>query len=98
MNRVKRIAGFAAVTVLALAACGDDTDDESSAVEEESVTSVAATPTVDADDVLLAGLLLTVGDIDRAIAEGLVTPEEVDVAIAALEAGTMSEWLAGGGD
>ena len=98
MNRVKRIAGFAAVAVLALAACGDDADDESSAVEEESVTSVAATPTVDADDVLLAGLLLTVGDIDRAIAEGLVTPEEVDVAIAALEAGTMSEWLAGGGD
>lgn len=98
MNRVKRIAGFAAVAVLALAACGDDADDESSAVEEESVTSVAATPYVDADDVLLAGLLLTVGDIDRALAEGLVNPDEVDAAIAALEAGMMADWLVGGGD
>jgi hypothetical protein len=46
--------------------------------------------------VLLAVVVLTTGDVDAAVAEGLVTPEEVEVASTALaEVGTeaLEEWV-----
>lgn len=42
--------------------------------------------------VVLAGVLLTSGDITRAAEEGLVTPEEIELARQALEEGTLQAW------
>ena len=94
MKRSRVVVSVLAAAVLVLASCGDDESSET----QESVPSTLANPFVDPEDVLVAGILLTIGDIDRAVASGLVNPEEVDTAIAALEAGTMADWLVGGGD
>ena len=50
----------------------------------------------DADplQVLLAVVVLTTGDVDAAVAEGLVTPAELDLAEAAVAAREVSVWLA----
>lgn len=50
----------------------------------------------DADplQVLLAVVVLTAGDVDAAVAEGLVTPAELDLAEAAVDAREVSVWLA----
>ena len=44
--------------------------------------------------VLLAIVVLTTGSVDAAVAEGLVTPEELDIAEQALSDGDVSAWLA----
>lgn len=51
---------------------------------------------VDADPlrVLLAVVVLTTGDVDAAVAEGLVTPAELDLAEEAVAAREVSVWLA----
>jgi hypothetical protein len=42
--------------------------------------------------VVLAGVLLQTGDIEKAVSQGLVTPAEVDEAKIAIEANLMSYW------
>lgn len=44
--------------------------------------------------VLLAVVILTAGDVDAAVAEGIVTPDELDAASAALAAGEVGDLLA----
>ena len=57
-----------------------------------------AAPDVRPDGVLLAALLLAGGgDVEEAVADGLVTPGEVDVAAAALADGTLDAWVAEAG-
>lgn len=46
-----------------------------------------------AEGVVLAALVLSSGDVTRAVEEGLVTPEEVDIALKALEDGTLQNWV-----
>lgn len=78
-----------------MAACGSD-DGESDEAPTGADTSVAvdvSSEGVEPDKVILASVLLTVGDIDLALAEGLVTAEEVDRAAAALEAETLQTWI-----
>lgn len=48
---------------------------------------------VEAEKVILASVLLAVGDVDVALAEGLVTADEVDLAAEALESGTLDAWM-----
>lgn len=48
---------------------------------------------VDPAKVILASVLLAVGDVDVALAEGLVTADEVDLAAEALESGTLDVWM-----
>lgn len=43
---------------------------------------------------LLAVVALTTGNVDAAVAEGLVTPEELDVAESAIANDEVSAWLA----
>lgn len=43
--------------------------------------------------VLVAVTVLTTGDVEAAIAEGLLTPEEVDAAERALADGTVQDWI-----
>ena len=48
---------------------------------------------VDPVRVLLAFVLMSSGDIEAAISEGLVTPEEVAIAVTAIEDETIQEWI-----
>lgn len=48
--------------------------------------------TVSAEGVMLAAVLLSTADIEASIAEGLVTPDEVDEARRAIDDGTLDEW------
>ncbi len=47
---------------------------------------------VSAENVVLAAVLLTTADIDQAVADGLVTPAEVDAATLAIKQGTIDLW------
>ena len=42
--------------------------------------------------VLLAAAIIASGDIDDAVAEGLVTPDEVDAAVEAIANGDLDRW------
>ncbi|WP_193508935.1 hypothetical protein [Cryobacterium sp. BB736] len=60
--------------------------------EPESEAVVKAPDALTAEGVVLAAVLLSTADITAAVAEGLVTPAEVDAARAAIEDGTLDEW------
>ncbi|HEY9498685.1 MAG TPA: hypothetical protein VIQ78_06655 [Terrimesophilobacter sp.] len=47
---------------------------------------------VSAQKVVLAAILLTTADIDAAVADGVVTPAEVDAATLAIKQGTLDLW------
>ena len=86
----------AAVCALTLAACGNDDagDSTSTTVPASSDTTTAPSDVVvDPERVLLAATILEIGDIDAALAEGLVTPDDVDEAIEAVDDGTIDEWV-----
>jgi len=78
------LAGF--VVAGLLAGCAS----EPAEPEPESV--VKAPDALTAEGVVLAAVLLSTADITAAVAEGLVTPAEVDAARAAIEDGTLDEW------
>lgn len=48
---------------------------------------------VTAAGVILAATLIATGNIDDAVASGLVSPAEVDEARAAIESGTLDRWV-----
>ena len=48
---------------------------------------------VSASGVVLAAYLMTSGDIESAVAEGLVSPTEVDLAKKAIADGTLESWV-----
>lgn len=56
--------------------------------------SVRESETVSAAGVLSAAVLLASGDVEQAVADGRVTPDEVDEAIAAIESGVLDQWAA----
>ena len=43
--------------------------------------------------VLLAVVILTAGDVDAAVAEGIITPEELDLASEAIDTGAVPQWF-----
>lgn len=61
-------------------------------VSAEAEAEVRAADDLTAAGVVLAAVLLTTSDITAAVAEGLVTPAEVDAARAAIADGTLDEW------
>lgn len=88
------------LTLVFVAGCGDSNSDSSSTTSTIATTTTAATATVTESDqvsaigVLFAALVLRDGDIEQAVADGLVTVQEVDNAIAAIEEDTLSDWVA----
>ena len=84
-------------TLSMVAACGSDDSDsgsERTTPGDDTSAVVDVSPDgVDPDKVILASVLLTVGDVDVALSEGLVTADEVDEAVAALEGGTLDVWM-----
>ena len=76
-----------------LAGCGGSGRSTSQAAADrpvaEAITDAGA---VRASGVLLAAVLLATGDVTGAVAEGIVSPEEVDAAVAAVAAGDLDRW------
>lgn len=88
------------LTLVFVAGCGDSNSDSSSTTSIISTTTTAATTMVTESDqvsamgVLFAALVLRDGDIEQALADGLVTVQEVDNAVVAIEEDTLSDWVA----
>ena len=59
---------------------------------ESAIVSGQLPENVTAKNVLVAAILLSTSDIDGAVAEGLVTPAEVDAATKAIKDGTLDLW------
>lgn len=74
-----------------LAGCGGDDASPSTTTLPASTTTTTVAIQGSDEGVVVAGLLLELGDIDLALAEGLVTPDEVDQAVRVIEDGTMEE-------
>lgn len=83
---------LAGLSLIALAACSDGTSDSGGTETTTAVSTTVADAALDPERVLLAASLIALGDIDRAVAQGLVTPDEVDAAADALENGTLGQW------
>lgn len=93
IQRYTRAALAAALTVIALgslSACASET--QASVPQESDVLSMQLPNDVSAEGVVLAAVLLSTSDIELALAEGLVTPAEVDLAQAAVDDGTLQQW------
>lgn len=74
---------------------GSIPDDEptSSVSDSTAPESIGLPEDVTAAGVILAATLIASGNIDDAVASGLVTPAEVDEARAAIENGTLDRWV-----
>jgi hypothetical protein len=59
---------------------------------EPALPDLPVSSTVSAEGVVLAAVLLSTADIEASVAEGLVTPDEVDEARRAIADGTLDEW------
>lgn len=82
------------LSVALIAGCGDSNNSsQSSTTSVAATTTSIATTSAQSTRVLLGGLLLAVGDIDEAVANGFVTPEEAELAVAAIENGTMAAYV-----
>lgn len=58
----------------------------------ENILTMELPSDVSAQGVLLAAVLLSTADIEGALAEGLVTPAEVDFAQQAIDDGMLDHW------
>lgn len=96
-NAFVRVVIVSIMSVSMVAACGSDdgdTDSERTTPGDDTSAVVDVSPgELEPDKVILASVLLTVGDVDVALSEGLVTADEVDEAAAALEGGTLDVWM-----
>lgn len=89
-------ATIAAAFSIALLCSGGLTACQSEASSSQSSSSTILTmelpPEVSAKGVVLAAVLLSTSDIEAALAEGLVTPTELEYAQSAIDDGTLDEW------
>lgn len=87
--------GFFAVALVASCVFGlvscQAANDEGTPQQAEILTMKLPSD-VSAKGVLLAAVLLSTSDIEAALAEGLVTPAEVDLAQAAIDDGLLDQW------
>jgi hypothetical protein len=95
-----------AVGALTISACSTD-DEPTTSVPDSTISPSTDGPAdstqpeaselpedVTAAGVVLAATLIATGNIDDAVASGLVSPAEVDEARAAIESGTLDRWVA----
>jgi len=102
--RAARLAGLALIGAV-LAGCSGTTDatDDGTGAVDDTTSGTATAPdaserpdvetALEAEQVVLAIVMLTAGDIEAALAEGLVSPAEVDAALRAITAGTAQDWF-----
>ncbi len=87
--RASLAVAIAVATAVSLAACAEATD---AAPSPHPILTSDLPSDVTARGVLLAAVLLSEGDVERAVADGLVTPAEVDEAIRAIERDELDVW------
>lgn len=75
------LSGLIVAVTSIVSSCGDGETGNIGPPASDQVETVGS----EALNVLVAGAILSVGDVDRAIAEGLVSPDEVDAAIEAFD-------------
>lgn len=93
------LASSTALAGCAASAPSGEASQTTSSVVETAADAVAAaiaqaiSDGMDPARVVEAALLLTAGDVQAALAQGIVTPEEVDLARAALADGALQLWI-----
>ena len=87
--RASLAVSLAALAAVALTACAAATD---AAPSPHPILASELPSDLTARGVLLAAVLLSDGDVEQAVADGLVTPAEVDEAIRAIETGELDVW------
>jgi len=96
------------VVALGLVGCGDDSSSDGSSttvtvvgaevvLPDSSNGEVTVNPGFSIDGVLAAAILLAEGNVEEAVADGVVTPIEVDAAALAIREGTLETWLTAAG-
>jgi hypothetical protein len=75
------------------AGCATTVPSESmSVIDGNDILTADLGADVSAQGVVLAAVLLVAGDIDKGLAQGVVTPAEVTEARLAIESGTLDMW------
>lgn len=95
MNRRTVVAtwALAAIVTGTLAGCALSVPNESmSVIDGNDILTADLGADVSARGVVLAAVLLVAGDIEKGLAEGIVTPAEVTEARLAIESGTLDMW------
>jgi hypothetical protein len=84
---------LAAIVTGTLAGCSMTVPSESmSVIDGNDILTVDLGADVSARGVVLAAVLLVAGDIEKGLADGVVTPSEVDEARLAIDSGTLDMW------
>jgi len=84
---------LAAVLAGTVAGCASTVPSESmSVIDGNDILTADLGADVSARGVVLAAVLLVAGDIEKGLAQGVVTPSEVDEARLAIESGTLDMW------
>lgn len=92
-TRIKLLSAIAiAATVVVVAGCSNSPAPEPTISLSPSAQASLAANGVSAAGVVLAGLLISTGEVSHAVEKGLVTPEEVDLAQTAIKDGTLKAW------
>lgn len=91
LRRPAALAGALLAVSVGLAGCSFEQSQPGSA-DATAQLAARVSDTVTAKGVLLAAVLLSTADIESAVAEGLVTPDEIDEAKHAIEHDTLDAW------
>ncbi|MDP4585823.1 MAG: hypothetical protein NWS64_00810 [Microbacteriaceae bacterium] len=89
------VASFALAAILAgsVAGCATTVPSEStSVIDGNDILTADLGTDISARGVVLAAVLLVAGDIDKGLAQGVVTPAEVTEARLAIDSGTLDMW------
>ena len=89
------------ISLSLLSACSSEVAEEAPTPEIAQEAPSVETPEiplevpegVDPVRVVLAFVVLSAGEIEAAISEGLVSPEEVAIAVSAVDDGTIQDWI-----
>lgn len=95
MNYRTAVAAFALAAIVTgtVAGCAMTVPSESmSVIEGNDILTADLGADVSAEGVMLAAVLLVAGDIDKGLADGVVTPSEVNEARLAIDSGTLDMW------
>lgn len=89
--------GRVAIALTVAVACGFglsacQSESAPAASKQSGILTMKLPADVSAEGVLLAAVLLSTADLEASLAEGLVTPAELDLAQAAIDDGLLDQW------
>lgn len=92
---LRNVSAALVTTVLIGVLSGCSVNTEQNQVQSKIISSIPDPLPADVSPggVVLAALLIKTSDITKAVANGLVTPAEVDFALAAIKNDSLQEWV-----